>query len=83
MADTIATVTPEEALAVAVSEGVLTLSSTNLASPAVVESLSNIADVDMTTNGKKNGSILIYKAATDKWTAGTTLDAQNMEGGYY
>jgi hypothetical protein len=83
MADTIATVTPDEALAVAVSEGVLTLSSTNLASPAVVESLSNIADVDVTTNGKVNGSILIYKASTDKWTASTTLDAQNMEGGYY
>ena len=80
MADTIAVVTPDQALSVAVSAGVLTLSSTNLAAPAVVESMSNIADVDITTNGKVNGSILVYKTTTNKWTSSTTLDAQNMEG---
>jgi len=83
MTDTVAIVTPDQALSVAVSEGVLTLSSTNLAAPAVVESMSNIADVDVTTNGKVNGSILVYKTATNKWTASTTLDAQNMEGGEF
>ena len=83
MTDTVAIVTPDQALSVAVSEGVLTLSSTNLAAPAVVESISNIADVDVTTNGKVNGSILIYKTNTNKWTASTTLDAQNMEGGEF
>ena len=83
MADTVAVVTPDQALSVAVSEGVLTLSSTNLAAPAVVESISNIADVDITTNGKVNGSILVYKTNTNKWTASTTLDAQNMEGGEF
>ena len=83
MADTIAVVTPDQALSVAVSEGVLTLSSTNLAAPAVVESISNIADVDITTNGKVNGSILVYKSNTNKWTSSTTLDAQDMEGGSY
>jgi hypothetical protein len=83
MTDTVAIVTPDQALSVAVSEGVLTLSSTNLAAPAVVESISNIADVDVTTNGKINGSILVYKTNTNKWTASTTLDAQNMEGGEF
>ena len=83
MADTIAVVTPDQALSVAVSEGVLTLSSTNLAAPAVVESMSNIGDVDVTTYGKVNGSILVYKSNTNKWTASTTLDAQNMEGGEF
>lgn len=83
MADTIAIVEPDEALQVAVSEGVLTLSSTNLANPAVVESISNVADVDTTTNGKLNGSILVYKTTTNKWTSTTTLDAQNMEGGEF
>jgi hypothetical protein len=83
MTDTVAIVTPDQALSVAVSEGVLTLSSTNLAAPAVVESMSNIADVDVTTNGKINGSILVYKTNTNKWTASTTLDAQNMEGGEF
>lgn len=83
MTDTVAIVTPDQALSVAVSEGVLTLSSTNLAPPSVVESMSNIADVDVTTNGKVNGSILVYKTNTNKWTASTTLDAQNMEGGEF
>jgi hypothetical protein len=83
MSDTVAIVTPDEALSVAVSEGVLTLSSTNLANPAVIESISDIADVDVTTYGKVNGSILIYKSLTNKWTASTTLDAQNMEGGEF
>jgi len=83
MADTVAIVQPDEALQVAVSEGSIVLSNTNLANPAVVESISNIADVDVTTNGKVTGSILIYRETTQKWTASTTLDAQNMEGGYY
>jgi hypothetical protein len=83
MADTVAIVQPDDALQVAVSEGTIVLSNTNLANPAVVESISNIADVDVTTNGKVTGSILIYRETTQKWTASTTLDAQNMEGGYY
>jgi hypothetical protein len=81
MADTIAIVQPDEALQVAVSEGVLTLSSSNVANPSVVESISNIADVDTTV--KANGSILVYKTITNKWTSTTTLDAQNMEGGEF
>ena len=83
MTDTVAIVTPDQALSVAVSEGVLTLSSTNLAAPAVVESMSNIADVDVTTNGKVNGSILVYKTNTNKWTATRILEAQDITGGQY
>ena len=83
MADTFAIITPDEALSVAVSEGVLTLSSSTVTNPAVVESMSNIADVDVTTNGKVNGSLLVYKTTTNKWTSTTTLDAQNMEGGEF
>jgi hypothetical protein len=82
MADITAVVTPDEALTVAVSEGTYVLnSSTNLANPAVVESISNIADVDTTT--KINGSVLVFKTTTNKWTSTTTLDAQNMEGGEF
>ena len=84
MADIIAVVEPDEALTVAVSEGTYVLNaSSNLSNPAVVESMDNIADVDMTTNGKINGSVLVYKTITNKWTATTTLDAQNMEGGEF
>ena len=82
MAEITAVVTPNEALTVAVSEGTFVLnSSTNLANPSVVESISNIADVDVTT--KINGSILVYKTTTNRWTSTTTLDAQNMEGGEF
>ena len=82
MAEITAVVTPNEALTVAVSEGTFVLnSSTNLANPSVVESISNIADVDVTT--KINGSLLVYKTTTNRWTSTTTLDAQNMEGGEF
>jgi hypothetical protein len=82
MADITAVVTPDDALTVAVSEGTFVLNtSTNLANPSVVESISNIADVDTTT--KINGSLLVYKTTTNRWTSTTTLDAQNMEGGEF
>jgi hypothetical protein len=82
MAEITAVVEPDEALTVAVSEGTYVLNtSTNLANPAVVESISNIADVDTTT--KINGSVLVFKTITNKWTSTTTLDAQNMEGGFF
>jgi len=84
MADTIAVVEPDEALTVAVSEGTYTLNTqSDLSNPAVVESMSNIADVDITTNGLISGSILVYKTATNKWTSTTLLSEQNMEGGEF
>jgi hypothetical protein len=83
MTDTVATVEPDPALTVAVSEGVITLASTTTSAPAVVESMDAIADVDTLTNGKNNGSILVYRTSTNKWTSTTTLDAQNMEGGEF
>lgn len=83
MSDTIAIVQSDEALQVAVAEGVLTLASSNVSNPAVVESIDNIADVDVTTNGKVNGSVLVYRTTTNRWTASTTLDAQNLEGGEF
>ena len=82
MAEITAVVTPDEALTVAVSEGTYVLNtSTNLANPAVVESVSNIADVDTTT--KIDGSVLVYKTTTNKWTSTTILDAQDVTGGQY
>jgi hypothetical protein len=40
-----------------------------------------ISDVDALN--PVNGSLLIFKTTTNKWTASTTLDAQNMEGGEF
>jgi hypothetical protein len=81
MSDTIAIVQPDEALQVAVSEGIITLASSNLSNPSSVESLGNVGDVD--TSAKTNGSVLVYKTITNKWTATRTLDLQIMEGGEF
>jgi hypothetical protein len=66
-----------------VQETGIVLTSTDLSNPAVVESMENIADIDVATNGKQNGSILVYRTITNKWTSTTTLDAQDMEGGEF
>ncbi len=83
MTDTVVVVQPDKSLNVAVSEGVITLASTNLSTPAVVESLDSVADVDTITNGKINGSVLVYRTTTNKWTSTTILDAQDVTGGQY
>ena len=83
MADIIAQVEQETTTTATVSEEITTSSDTNLAAPAVVESVSNIANVDTTTNGLVSGSILVYKTATSKWTSTTLLSEQNMEGGEF
>lgn len=44
-------------------------------------SISGATDVDAT--GKENGSVLVYKTNTSKWTATRTLDLQIMEGGEF
>ncbi len=43
--------------------------------------ISSAVDADM--SNLVNGSILVYKATTQKWTSTTILDAQNMEGGEF
>lgn len=43
--------------------------------------IENLKNVDATE--VSNGSVLVYKTSTNKWTSTTTLDAQNMEGGHY
>ena len=43
--------------------------------------ISGLLDVD--AFNPANGSVLVYKTITNKWTASTTLDAQNMEGGEF
>lgn len=61
--------------------GLPVLTSTTLANPSVLESISDIGNVDTTT--LNNGAILVYKTTTNKWTSTTSLDAQNMEGGEF
>lgn len=54
---------------------------TDVSNVPFVPRLTDIGDVDSTN--KRNGSVLVYKANTDKWTATTLLDLQTMEGGEF
>lgn len=83
MAEIIATIDNSYELLVTTSQQNLTTADTNLTPPAVVEALDNVADVDTSTYGKLDGSVLVYKTSTNKWTSTRTLDAQNMEGGEF
>jgi len=83
MTDITAVVDSDTGILATVQETNLTLSSTNLANPATVDTLASVADVDTSTNGLTTGSILIYRTTTNRWTSSTTLDAQNMEGGEF
>lgn len=83
MSDPIVTIDTGNEITASVAQEALFTTSTNLTNPAVVESLEGVGDVDTTTEGKLNGSILIYRTTTNKWTSTTTLDAQNMEGGEF
>ena len=83
MAEIIAVVSTDETLSVTTQDSGLTAASTSLTNPAIVESLDSVGDVDVTTHGKIDGSVLVYRTTTNKWTSTTTLDAQNMEGGEF
>ena len=43
--------------------------------------ISGLADVDALLPA--DGSVLVYMQTTSKWTATTTLEAQDMEGGEF
>jgi hypothetical protein len=77
------TVLPQNRVKVRTQQQGLTLINSNLNNPATVNRVQDIGDVDIVTNGKLEGSILVYKATTNKWTSTTTLDEQNMEGGEF
>ena len=70
-------------LIVTVQQDSLVTATSNLNNPIYLESLNNVGDIDMLANGKQEGSVLVYRTTTNKWTASTTLDAQNMEGGEF
>ena len=61
--------------------GLPVLTSTTVTNPAVLESLSDVGNVDTTT--LNHGAVLVYKTTTNKWTSTTALDAQDMEGGEF
>jgi hypothetical protein len=83
MADTIVTVEDSNTTSATIQQTSLFVASTNLSEPATVDTLASVGDVDTTTNGINNGSLLVYRTTTNRWTSTTNLDAQNMEGGEF
>lgn len=81
MADIIAIVDTGQELTATVQDTSGALASSNLANPAVLESLSDVANVDTST--LVNGSVLVYKTATNKWTSTILLDQQDVEAGEF
>lgn len=61
--------------------GLPVLTSTTVSNPSVLESISDIGNVDTTT--LNHGAVLVFKTTTNKWTSTTSLDAQDMEGGEF
>ena len=48
---------------------------------ATAGNLEDIANVD--TSNLHNGSVLVYKTATNKWTSTLDLEDQYMNGGFF
>jgi hypothetical protein len=49
--------------------------------PPGVTTLSGLEDTDLAI--LRNGSVLVYKTNTSKWTSTTRLDAQDVEAGEF
>ena len=50
----------------------------------VVQATANINNLQgVDTTAKVNGSVLVYNASTEKWTATLNLEEQNINGGSY
>ena len=58
----------------------LTTASTDL-SNSEIQSMSDIRNVDTTL--LEDGSVLVYKTLTNKWTSTRLLDKQNIEAGEF
>ena len=71
-----------EDLIVTVEDTSFTFATSDLSNPAVVERLEDIGDIDI-SGGKADGSVLVYKTTTNKWTATRVLEAQDITGGQY
>ncbi len=51
------------------------------ASGSQIHNLADLSDIDITN--LVNGSLLVYSSSTNKWTATTTIDSGNIDGGHF
>lgn len=74
MADDIYVTVETQQIAEVSAVGIQGLSSTS-------NNLESISNIDATL--LENGSVLVYKTATQKWTSTLTLEDQLMNGGHF
>jgi len=69
-------------LATVATSNNVTVSAVGIQGPSgAATTISSISDVD--AGNTVDGSILVFKQLTSKWTATTILDNQDMEGGEF
>lgn len=84
MADTIATISDDNTTITITSEqGFITVAGVDNTISVSGSSITNAGDIDTLTNGLEDGSLLVYKTASSKWVATTTLEEQEITGGQY
>lgn len=78
----VATVTYDDTLTAVSYDNTTTVSTVGIQGLSAADAgLTQLGDVD--ASNLVNGSVLVYKTTTNKWTSTLTLDAQNMEGGEF
>lgn len=66
------------------SSGTITTSVSGDGSGVIgVTTLNELDDVDIITEGKQDGSVLVYDTVTNKWTSTLKLEKQLMNGGFF
>lgn len=63
------------------TQGTTEVISVGIQGPPGPSSITHAGDVDSSI--LVDGSMLVYRTISQKWTSTTTLDAQNMEGGEF
>lgn len=66
---------------VVVDDKKVTVITTGMMGPAVVSSITNSADIDI--SNLQGGSTLVYNSSTQQWTATKLLDQQIIESGQF
>lgn len=74
-------VTNQGAKTVAVNQGTTEVVAVGVQGPPGPNYITSAEDVDAST--LENGSILVYKSSSLKWTATKSLEEQSLEGGHY
>lgn len=82
MSDIVAYVQYDDAITSVSSSNDVTVTAVGIQGLSATDvGISNMGDVDATS--LENGSVLVYKTNTNKWTSTTKLDAQDVEAGEF